>query len=814
MSALAFAVTAAGMAEPITAPAMCSGFGSFHSDTGKNPRPLASITLAEIRHLIDNPQQVDKARSQWLIPSTLQTRTFKAQEQNGEFWMLWADIDKNPPALDRLQDVLRECLAGADFEVYSSRSATADCPKWHVLIPLAEPLSGADWCMAQEVLNDHLQGAGIEPDRASEHAAQLCYLPNRGEFYQTHTRRKGQPFDALDALAFGAEIADKRDQMIAEAEALRQQQEAAKARREARTASGDNPDTIGAFNLSFTVDEVLQQAGYDQRGKTFRHPHSESGSFSASVKDGRVNALSPNDPLYSDGKGAHDAFSAFEVLFHRGDRKAALKDAGDNWLTIGCESWNKVKQREYAQAKAGATAADFEPLLGGEDGQRLLTVFDENEHAAQPFPPPFRGVMAAAVDALLQVAIKPQPDLTLLAALIGMASACDGRYALPSGMRLNLYGLGVVSTGEGKEAPRHLAEQINALSGGAMLGTPSSGQGLEDAMQSNTGTLLAIDEAAHFFAATEGGKAQSHLMALSANLLKLFSAGCTTYKTRERVKQKGIEPAREIIHPTLSLLGFSTPERMGRALTTAEIESGSLGRMLFAFGLAGVSPKRIRERLVIPDEVRHIGGIISNDFQDESEGNLAGIIDGAVINVTVTDEADTALVHLLGVFNDARRGHEDPFAKALLTRSVEKLERIAGVIAVWESPLRPVVTPEHVEWARQFVVASDAALVRFAADFMKGGEVQANAALIVQLIRRAVAGDYQLERPTWQKLAQQGKVSRSLLLKRSRLSAKDFNEAVDHLAQMGDIAIGGVQVKTGKEKTQWIGLADQTDDVF
>jgi hypothetical protein len=363
------------MAEPL----LCSGFGSFHSDTGKNPKPLASITLGEILHMIDNPQQVDKAEAQWLIPSTLHSRTFKEQEQNGTFWMLLADLDKNPPALDHLQDVLRDCLAGSDFEVYSSRSATADCPKWHVLIPLAKPLSGADWCLAQEVLNDHLQqDAGIEPDRATERAAQLCYLPNRGAFYQTHSRRKGQPFDALDALAFGADIASKRAQQAAEAEALRLQREAAKARREARTASGDNPDTIGAFNLSFTVDEVLQQAGYDQRGKTFRHPHSESGSYSASVKDGRVHALSPNDPLYSDGKGAHDAFSAFEVLFHRGDRKAALKDAGDNWLTIRGESWNKAKQREYAQAQAGATVADFDSLLaaGGVEPKQSLQEVD------------------------------------------------------------------------------------------------------------------------------------------------------------------------------------------------------------------------------------------------------------------------------------------------------------------------------------------------------------------------------------------------------------------------------------------------------
>ena len=34
-------------------------------------------------------------------------------------------------------------------------------------------------------------------------------------------------------------------------------------------------------------------------------------------------------------------------MTHNGNPDAALKDAGDNWLTINGESWNSVKQREY-----------------------------------------------------------------------------------------------------------------------------------------------------------------------------------------------------------------------------------------------------------------------------------------------------------------------------------------------------------------------------------------------------------------------------------------------------------------------------------
>ncbi len=356
MTALPFAITDDGkactQAASLYSAQLCSGFGQYDTQ----PR---AITWQQVLDLIDNPQQVDKRQAQWLIPSTLMSRTFKEQELRGEFHLLWSDIDKDPPTLAAMIEAVGKITLDSDVEIYSSRSAKQDCQKWRVLVPLAKPLPGADWVLAQEVLNDKLEAEGITPDRASERAAQLCYLPNRGEFYQTHSVRAGRQFDALDTFSgFGLEVQDKREAIAAKAEESRLRREQAVRRREALAAT-DAPDTIGAFNLAYAVDAIILQAGYDQRGNSYRHPNSESGSYSATVKDGRIHALSSADPLYSNGQGAHDAFSAFCVLFHGGDQKAALRDAGDNWLSIGGESWNKVKQREWAQQQAGATPADF-----------------------------------------------------------------------------------------------------------------------------------------------------------------------------------------------------------------------------------------------------------------------------------------------------------------------------------------------------------------------------------------------------------------------------------------------------------------------
>ena len=370
---------------------MVSGVGQFHTNEedpcnpDKRLTPYAFVTLSDIRALVDNPPQVAKPQGQWVIPSTLESRNFKRQEDKGSFCLLWADLDHNPQPVKRVTEAISTITAGCDHEVYTSRSATVECPKSRVLIPLATPMRGADWVVCQEVLNDFLEGHGLTPDRASEGAAQLCYLPNRGEHYESVSQREGVVFDPLSHWAH--EISAKR-RAIAQQQADSATRKAqAEARRGALTDGHSKKSLIEAFNECWTVQEVLIKAGYAQRGNSFRHPASESGSFSATVKDGRVHSLSSADPLYTGGGGggAHDAFSAFSVLNHAGDQRAALMDAGDQWLTIGGLSWNKARQREFMQA-GQSVEADLSSLLNPDGSARTGGVWPEGTGSKERSP--------------------------------------------------------------------------------------------------------------------------------------------------------------------------------------------------------------------------------------------------------------------------------------------------------------------------------------------------------------------------------------------------------------------------------------------
>tara|TARA_R110001606_G_C15389631_1_gene651366 strand:- start:493 stop:2721 length:2229 start_codon:yes stop_codon:yes gene_type:complete len=364
----------------------CSGFGAYHtnaplkSDGTKRPdkdrKPYIGITLKGIRDLVDNPQQVDKTEAQWLIPSSYTGewgRNAKHQQEQGLYHFLWADLDKNPPTIQAVWSEI-ESEFHCDQEVYTSRSATEEVQKSRVTIPLAKPLSGTDWVLAQICLNEWLVSKGITPDTANEKPSQVFYLPNRGTYYDSKSTRYDMPLDAL--AHFKDAIEEKKLAIEFYKRELVERIAAAKLKKEQRIAVGDD-SPIDAFNDIYLTENVIDNYGYEQRGDKFRHSLSESGNYSLSIKNGRAHTLSTDDPLYTGGKGggAHSAFSAFTVLQHNGDTEAAIKDICDNYLRIDSDSWNEVKQREYAIKKEKEKT---EKLLGATpDGK--IAPFDFNK---------------------------------------------------------------------------------------------------------------------------------------------------------------------------------------------------------------------------------------------------------------------------------------------------------------------------------------------------------------------------------------------------------------------------------------------------
>lgn len=325
-------------------PAFCTGYGGrdTHAITLSNGEPNKSrkagtpyntVTGAEIVGMVKDPPSVDKDKAQWIIPSDYTEhdgRGHEAQRSGGRFWWLSLDVDENNLALRDVGAAVDTVSGGARRLTFSTRSAKPDDRKWRALIPLAEPIAGADYADTVEAFNDLLEEASdgvLIPDRALQRPGQLVYLPNKGEFYD-YEIQKGKRLH----LTADHPIIKRRE------ETRRQRAKAEAAAREwkvwkASQAPTDADSIIDAFNATSSIAAMLEHYGYKQAGQSndWRSPMQSSGSYATRDFGEYWVSLSASDAAAGLGRDTKtgqrfgDAFDLFVHFEHGGDFKAAIK---------------------------------------------------------------------------------------------------------------------------------------------------------------------------------------------------------------------------------------------------------------------------------------------------------------------------------------------------------------------------------------------------------------------------------------------------------------------------------------------------------
>lgn len=287
----------------------------FSSGIGVRDSVSSSISWLEILNLAANPQNVPKTQAHWILPNDCPIRKRYSAEYS-LFGLLWADIDEAPA--EGISAVAGALLPSTPYLIYATKSATFEAQKCRVLIPLAHQVEFSTWLFNQNNLNKVLAKANIEADSCNLNPAQVLFLPNRGVYYN-HNHRVG---------LFKAKAPPKATHPP-HTMALQKP-----------IQPRSTPPGIDRFKSAYSVADILRMANYEQcphDPMRWRHPASESGSYSATIspKTGRVHSLSSADPLYTEGggRGAHDAFSAFCVLSCDGDMSLAVYRAANEWLS-------------------------------------------------------------------------------------------------------------------------------------------------------------------------------------------------------------------------------------------------------------------------------------------------------------------------------------------------------------------------------------------------------------------------------------------------------------------------------------------------
>ncbi|MBU1568805.1 MAG: DUF3987 domain-containing protein [Proteobacteria bacterium] len=358
----------------------CSGVGQFHSENHPtNPKKYLTTTIDDIVAMVRKPPSVAKSEALWGIFSIELSRAHKIQRKHGQFGGAWLDIDENPNTFQHVVDTIKALLPGIKFLAYLTKSATLDNQKCRIIFPYDELCPGQDHVLVSKILNDLLEQAGITPDRKTEAAGQICYLPNRGEHYEYHI----EPGDLLDWEShFSKEIAAEKERIKAAEIALRERRELARQRAMERMASG-TASPIDAYNDAFQVEDCLLAYGYKQHGQRYLSPNSSSGSAGVSVKDGKWISSHESDRETVGTFG--DAFDLFTFYEHNGNRTAALKEAGEMFSVNGV-TLTKASQQTYMATNGGE-------LLWAEGHTKQIT-----PERPEPLPLPDELLPVAAFD--------------------------------------------------------------------------------------------------------------------------------------------------------------------------------------------------------------------------------------------------------------------------------------------------------------------------------------------------------------------------------------------------------------------------------
>tara|TARA_R110002049_G_scaffold162267_1_gene327967 strand:+ start:2161 stop:4248 length:2088 start_codon:yes stop_codon:yes gene_type:complete len=324
-------------------PEMCSGFGQYHSEQGKQPRAYIGFSLSQIEGLIYKPQCIDKGESQWLIFSTLKSRSQLEQAKHGSFYALWADIDESLVSIKTLSGRVERITNGSLSFVYTSKSATPENQKARVIIPLASLVCGTEYSIYQKILNDLLELQGIRPDRRTEPVNQICYLPNQGSFYDAQISTNRKLFDPENWRQL---VEENKQQIDVERQEREKRLEASKLKAKERLQAGTR-SPIDAFNAAYSIELLFEAYGYTKLGNRWLSPNSESGVAGVTIAENGTKWHSQHGSDTGIGQnGFGDAFDLFTYYEHGNSKQTAIKAAG-LMFEIDGKTLTKVNQEQF-----------------------------------------------------------------------------------------------------------------------------------------------------------------------------------------------------------------------------------------------------------------------------------------------------------------------------------------------------------------------------------------------------------------------------------------------------------------------------------
>lgn len=363
------------------------------------------------------------------------------------------------------------------------------------------------------------------------------------------------------------------------------------------------------------------------------------------------------------------------------------------------------------------------------------------------------GILGETCAWINRCAIHPQPVLAMLNVLAAAGCLFGRRYQGHTGIRTNLYMVGVAPTGAGKEHSRSCMKALLGLAGqNELLGGDKiiSAAGVATMLAKFPRRLVQLDEIGLFLQAIGHKNAGSYERMISMVLTELFSSSKTVWNGGHYADAK--KEVVTIAAPHLCIYGTTTLSSYAGALKREVIASGELNRYLVLPGTADpdlvLKPGVGTPPAALVEKWRELAAAVSR-----VGGNLADQPEMLPVPVTVTvGPAEEAQFNAMRVEQKKLAAELGEDVGPLWMRYAENAMKVALVCAIARSPSSPVLSEEDLRIGQALARNAVEYALGLAREHMVSGDFEKNCQRVLQKVRAAGSeglGRMQLSKASW-----------------------------------------------------------------
>jgi len=413
------------------------------------------------------------------------------------------------------------------------------------------------------------------------------------------------------------------------------------------------------------------------------------------------------------------------------------------------------------------------------------------------FPP---GAVGDFARFIVSCARFPSPHLSLVASLAFTAGLIGRRYKGPTGLRSNIYVVGLAESGFGKDitirASAALADSTDygdKVSEWLFMDQIRSLPGLTNKLRKSPSSVCIQDEFGRWLADHTGRNVATHRAEIATALMELTGAPQGFWGGQE----KAAGNVARIVAPCFTIHGVSTPSTFWNALSSGNISEGLLGRLVL-IDVGNAEPVKVRrpegsiENIPsgLSDQVAALLGLSAGRFTGPFFALSAKSDERP--HPIMTAEWAPGVDDLFEDFDDRIRGMRktiDPQYRPILNRVGENSARLALIVAVGCDPKEPVITSEIQTWANAVAEHSLQVILRGANDNIADNEKAAEYLRVRQQVTRR---------------GQSGITLREIIKNlRGAIDRRRLEDILSMLRQAREIHLARLTVESGQSKVRF-----------